>query len=168
MHIHSHDANMMICPCGLQNYSDCCALYHTGERIPATPEALMRSRYAAYALANIDYIQKTMRKKALAGFDKSNAKAWANSVTWLGLKVIHTRNESLDRGFVEFIARLIEGGKQQSIHEISEFHRVDEKWYYVDGIHPLNQTKSLSVKIGRNHICPCGSQKKFKNCHGKS
>lgn len=75
---------MTICPCGLQDYSDCCALYHTGERIPPTPEALMRSRYAAYALANIDYIKKTMRGKVLLGFNESNAKAWAESVKLLG------------------------------------------------------------------------------------
>lgn len=167
LNIHDHDANMTTCPCGLQDYSDCCALYHTGERIPPTPEALMRSRYAAYALANVDYIQQTMRGKSLAGFDKSKAKAAAESVKWLGLKIIHTKNESPDCGFVEFIARLIERGKQRSIHEISEFHRVDGKWYYVDGVHPVNQNKSLSVKIGRNSPCPCGSQKKFKNCHGK-
>lgn len=156
-----------MCPCGLQFYSDCCALYHTGERIPSTPEALMRSRYSAYALANIDYIKKTMQGKALAGFDESNAKAWAESVKWLGLKVINTKHELPDCGFVEFIARFIEGAKQRSIHEISEFHRIDARWYYVDGTHPKNQKKSLSATLGRNALCPCGSHKKFKNCHGK-
>nr|WP_058529330.1 YchJ family metal-binding protein [Legionella londiniensis] len=92
---------------------------------------------------------------------------WVKSVKWLGLKVISARNELPDCGFVEFIARFMEGGKQRSIHEISEFHRINERWYYVDGTHPRNQRKSLSVKLGRNSPCPYGSHKKFKNCHGK-
>ena len=26
--------------------------------------------------------------------------------------------------------------------------------------------KSIAAKIGRNDLCPCGSGKKFKQCHG--
>lgn len=162
-----HHSIMTTCPCGLHDYSGCCALYHSGERIPPTPEVLMRSRYSAYALANIDYIKKTMQGKALSGFDQSNAQVWAESVKWLGLKVINTRSESPDCGFVEFIVRFMENGKQHSMHEISEFHRIDKRWYYVDGTHPGNQKRSLSVKLKRNGLCPCGSNKTFKNCHGK-
>jgi preprotein translocase subunit SecA len=25
----------------------------------------------------------------------------------------------------------------------------------------------VAPKIGRNDLCPCGSGKKYKNCHGK-
>ncbi len=28
--------------------------------------------------------------------------------------------------------------------------------------------KNNSPKIGRNDLCPCGSGKKYKNCHGKN
>ena len=28
-------------------------------------------------------------------------------------------------------------------------------------------TPAKSVKIGRNELCPCGSGRKYKNCHGK-
>jgi SEC-C motif-containing protein len=39
------------CLCGSTlAYSDCCQPFHTGEKIPVTAEALMRSRYTAYAL----------------------------------------------------------------------------------------------------------------------
>ncbi len=152
------------CPCGSKiDYSHCCGLYLDADLMPSTPEKLMRSRYSAYVLANIDYIKKTMRGKALAGFDESNTQSWAESVKWLGLEIISTRNESPNCGFVEFIARFLEGGKQRAIHENSEFHRIDERWYYVNGTH----LKNPSVKIGRNSFCPCGSNKKFKNCHGK-
>ena len=28
--------------------------------------------------------------------------------------------------------------------------------------------KKLSEKVGRNDPCPCGSGKKYKNCHGRN
>ncbi len=49
----------MKCPCHSgKEYVDCCAPYHKGEPAP-TPLALMRSRYSAYALGNVDYIIAT-------------------------------------------------------------------------------------------------------------
>jgi preprotein translocase subunit SecA len=34
-----------------------------------------------------------------------------------------------------------------------------------------NETKKIPIKVGpkvgRNDPCPCGSGKKYKNCHGK-
>ena len=40
----------------------------------------MRSRYVAYSQARIEYIQATMRERALLGFDAQEAKEWALSV----------------------------------------------------------------------------------------
>jgi uncharacterized protein YecA (UPF0149 family) len=30
-----------------------------------------------------------------------------------------------------------------------------------------NEQAELFAKTGRNELCPCGSGKKFKQCHGK-
>ncbi|ETO93384.1 hypothetical protein LOR_60c14050 [Legionella oakridgensis RV-2-2007] len=127
----------------------------------------MRSRYTAYSLANIDYIKKTMHGKPLHGFNETEARAWAKQVIWLGLKVMHARNETPELGYVEFIAHFIDGNTVKSLHEISEFHCQQGQWYYVDGHYPINSKAQKSQKIGRNSVCPCGSEKKFKNCHGK-
>jgi preprotein translocase subunit SecA len=27
--------------------------------------------------------------------------------------------------------------------------------------------RRTDIKVGRNDVCPCGSGKKYKNCHGK-
>lgn len=160
--------NSVLCLCGTSiDYSNCCRLYHIGERTAPTSQALMRSRYCAYALANIEYIKKTMQGKPLIGFDEAKVKYWAESVEWLGLEIISTRNESPERGFVEFIARFMERGKPQYIHEISEFHCIDGQWFYVDGMPLKTHKNNISRKIGRNSPCLCGSHKKFKNCHGK-
>lgn len=160
--------NTVICPCGSQNYfMQCCNLYLCEEKIPETPELLMRSRYSAYALANINYIQKTMCGKMLIDFNPEEAEEWAKKVNWRGLQVINSRMETPEKGYVEFVAHFIDAGKSRSIHEISEFNLIDGHWFYVDGQHPKKSIIQKEQKVSRNGPCPCGSQKKFKNCHGK-
>ncbi len=128
---------MAKCPCCSKlDYESCCGLYHTGNQTPQTPEALMRSRYSAYALANIDYIQKTMQGKPLENFNEMDARSWAKRVKWLKLNIINTKNTSSEQGYVEFVASFIEHGQHRSFHEISEFRLIDGRWFYVDGVHP--------------------------------
>ena len=160
---------MLECYCGSKNdYSFCCAPFITGNKRPTTPELLMRSRYSAYCLANIDYIQQTMRGRALAYFDAMDAKRWANRVHWINLEVLNTLLDNPHKGYVEFIAAFVEGRYLTSIHEKSEFIQEDGCWYYVDGVQfPLSEKKTKPL-ITRNSFFPCGSQRKFKNCHGKS
>lgn len=123
------------CPCGSKiAYQACCEPYHCDMVLPQTPEALMRSRYTAYVLANIDYIQKTMCGKALENFNALEAKSWAQNVKWLKLKIVHALTPSENKGYVEFIARFIDKGQHHHIHEISEFQCISGKWFYVDGV----------------------------------
>lgn len=155
-----------ICPCGSQkNYSSCCEPFITRKQYPKTPEALMRSRYCAYTMADIDYVKETMAGKALAGFQALEAKRWAKRVTWIKLKVLHSVIESPSLGYVEFEASFVDDAHLKSIHEKSEFLFDKGRWYYVDGIHlPTHEHKPI---ISRTAECPCGSLRKFKNCHGK-
>ena len=146
------------CPCQSGKiFQDCCQPFLMGKTFPDTPEQLMRSRYTAYSQANIDYIQETMKPPASLNFNADSAKQWALEVEWLGLKVISAPavKEKTNIGFVEFIASFNQHGKRATIHELSEFHRLNGKWYYVRGKTP---------KISRNDPCPCGSNKKFKFC----
>lgn len=155
---------MGACPCGSGlNYLTCCATYIEGHSHPLLPEALMRSRYTAYSMGNIEYIEKTMKNKALVGFNAAKTALWANRVLWIDLRVINTFMESDDIGYVEFLARLIEGDVLTSIHETSEFYREKGLWFYVDGVHKLIKDKIIK----RNSSCPCGGLKKFKNCHAR-
>lgn len=159
---------MTNCPCGShKNYDDCCGQYISGQAFPATPEALMRSRYTAYSRANINYITQTMKGPAAKDFNQEDAEQWARQTTWLGLEVINAKmGENL--GWVEFIAHYSYEGKKYNLHEISEFQLENGKWYYVDGETPSEKPiKNLAEKVGRNDLCPCGSNKKFKKCCGK-
>ena len=154
-----------VCPCNSQkSYVRCCEPYLTGKQFPDTPEALMRSRYTAYTMANIDYIKATMRGKALIGFQTMDATRWAKRVHWIKLQVFHSHIEHEHTGYVEFEAHFVDDSRLQSIHENSEFIREEGRWYYVDGT-PLAPSQAEET-ISRNAHCPCGSQRKFKHCHG--
>lgn len=129
--------NKTICFCGNERpYQECCGRFISGSEYPETPEQLMRSRYSAYVQVNIDYIADTMKGPAAEGFDKETSKAWAESVRWIRLKVISAEfDDHPDKGFVEFVAVFREGGgAAQKIQERSEFHRIDGRWYYWDGV----------------------------------
>ncbi len=120
------------CPCdsGLP-YGECCGPHHqrfdTGDGPGApTPEALMRSRYSAYALGLINYLLTTWHPSTSPG------ELALSPVKWLGLEVRHAAMSG-DAGVVEFVARLKDNGKAQRMHEISRFVREAGQWYYIDG-----------------------------------
>ena len=47
------------CPCGGGQYESCCAPLHRGEQRVSTAEQLMRSRYAAFAKGELEYLLTT-------------------------------------------------------------------------------------------------------------
>lgn len=158
---------MLLCPCGSKKaYENCCGLYLENKQSPQFPEQLMRSRYTAYVLRRVDYIKNTMRGKASIGFDVTQTEESTKRVTWLDLEVINAEPTISDTGFVEFKARFLENNQVKTIHELSEFHKENNYWFYVDGINK-NSGSLKNQPIARNSNCPCNSGKKFKNCHAK-
>ena len=156
----------MQCPCGsTMLYADCCSVFISGTKEAPTPEALMRSRFTAYTLADINYIMRTMRSPAADHFDAVEARAWAQKIKWIKLDVIQTSTTSTS-GCVEFIAHYEENGRRQSLHELSKFKNIDGKWFYTDGSTPKAPTVTREKVTGRNEPCHCGSSKKFKKCCG--
>lgn len=126
---------MSPCPCGSErDYAQCCKPYLIGQATPTTPEALMRSRYTAYTMADIAYIEKTQRGKAAEGFHALDAYVWAKRVTWIKLTVLNTSLKKSQKGYVEFIATFVDAGTTQSMHEKSEFIKKAGQWFYVDGV----------------------------------
>jgi len=130
---------MSNCPCESgKPYSKCCEAYHLGTPAP-TAEALMRSRYSAYALCHenpalIDYLLQTWHpdtRPANLNLGDENASKW------LGLQIRRRQNTDAENAIVEFVARYKPasnlGGKAERLHETSRFKRVDNRWYYVDG-----------------------------------
>jgi len=124
------------CPCGNDtDYKICCQPFLKGTAQPQTAEQLMRSRYTAYTKAKISYIKNTMQGPALKNFDLKSAKVWVKQATWISLNVLNTKAGSSDdeQGWVEFIATYKDKRGIHELHELSEFHKINGKWYYVSG-----------------------------------
>jgi len=157
---------MRNCPCGSgKTYATCCGLFIEGEQLAATAEQLMRSRYTAYTDANIDYILQTMRSPAADDFNAESSREWAKTAKWLKLEVLQTSCQG-DKAYVEFKAYFSLDNKTHIMYELSEFHLINGKWFYVDGEMPKPKPVTRQHHVGRNDPCICGSGKKYKKCCG--
>ncbi|MDZ4678661.1 MAG: YchJ family protein [Oligoflexia bacterium] len=170
----------MKCPCGTtKSLSDCCEPFIKGTKKPLTAEALMRSRYTAYTQGELGYIAATLASESRPNFDEKDAREWSKNSKWLGLEILSTKKgQEADRvGTVEFNAKYENDGKVLEHHEVSEFRKEKDTWYFVDGeshVHeegqghhePAQPVVRETPKIGRNDPCVCGSGKKYKKCCG--
>ena len=122
----------VLCYCDSElSFATCCEPHLKGRAAP-TPVALMRSRYCAFVLADMDYLAKSMRPPASVNFDVESTKEWTQSVQWQGLKVLeHGLRMGDQQGMVEFVAHYMEHGKAAVMHERSIFKRHKSRWYYV-------------------------------------
>lgn len=118
----------------------------------------MRSRYSAYVLNQVDYLQQTWHPDYRPSTLKLDP-----AVQWTGLTVMDFSGQG-DRAEVEFEARFIVDGRVEGLHERSDFVLEQGRWYYTRGeiLTPTFSTR----KPGRNEACPCGSGRKFKRCCG--
>ena len=151
------------CPCGSRKKIQyCCEKYLLRKENPQTAEQLMKSRYTAFVRGNIDYLIATLHPDKRQPNDKKELTKSINNTTWLGLTIIDTSQgkKSDQVGYVEFMA-VFQVTKPQQLHERSQFIKIDGKWFYVDG----NILPELILQSNDN--CWCGSQKKYKKCHGK-
>ncbi len=161
---------MSKCPCGSDlAYDSCCQPLIKGEAFAKTAEQLMRSRYSAYVNTEIDYISNTTDPERMADFDAASAKDWAENSEWHGLEIVAAEKggENDDFGKVEFIVNYTQNGVKNRHHELSDFRKIDDKWFFMDGeaVAPQPVVRD-TPKVGRNEPCPCGSGKKFKKCCG--
>ena len=159
---------MPTCPCGSDlDYAACCGRYHAGEAAP-TAEALMRSRYAAYALGNLDYIEATCAGPAALAFNRAEADILQLGTEWLGLEIGRTTRgrERDSEGTVSFTARYRQTNGEEALVETSLFRRIGGCWFYYDRVPAVAAAGTGSPRAGRNDPCPCGSGRKYKKCCG--
>ena len=127
-----------LCPCGSNKEpNNCCQPIINGLKDAETAEQLMRSRYTAFAQANVNYLMKSHHTLTRNIKDKKDIKRWAQSVKWMGLTIIRTEKgkKEDDTGMVEFKAVFIENGQLSHIHEASIFEKENGKWVYKNGNH---------------------------------
>ncbi|MEU6412030.1 YchJ family metal-binding protein [Microbispora sp. NPDC046933] len=119
------------CPCGLPGaYGECCGRFHAGQAAP-TAEALMRSRFSAFAVEDEAYLLRTWHpstRPARVEFEQG--------MRWTGLRIeavtggspIHTD------GTVTFLARYAYRGQPGEMREQSRFVRHEGAWVYLDAV----------------------------------
>lgn len=92
----------------------------------------MRSRYSAFVLCDEAYLLATWHPKTRPSRVRLN-----EAQRWLGLQIRETTGGGPRdvAGTVEFVARSKTHGKGQRIHEISQFEKIDGRWYYLKGKH---------------------------------
>ena len=117
------------CPCGSgQTYAHCCGPWHQGEAAP-TPEALMRSRYSAYALGLTDYLCATWAPETCPPDLDAHTPPQPK---WVGL-IVHGSGIDGQGAWVNFTARGKNNGKAFAMTEKSRFEQRAGRWLYVSG-----------------------------------
>lgn len=120
-----------LCPCcSGKTYCKCCQLAHLDHSKANTAEALMRSRYSAYALHNADYLLSTTHETQRKLYCKTELLEWATKNEWIELQII-----SATATVIEFKAWY--RNEEQILcvhHERSTFAYEGGFWYCVDGI----------------------------------
>jgi SEC-C motif-containing protein len=127
------------CPCGSEEpFGRCCLPLHLGERQAETAERLMRARYSAYAVGDLDYVWQTWHPKTRP------PELADPGLTWTGLEIVDTVDgrPGDESGEVEFRAfyrpnrRSGTRGRDEPngyLHERSRFAVRARRWFYVDG-----------------------------------
>ncbi|MDF7675934.1 YchJ family metal-binding protein [Neisseriaceae bacterium ESL0693] len=123
------------CPCGALDsqghelsFDNCCGRLLTGKETAKTPEQLMRSRYTAYTLNNLEYLKQTWHP------DTSPEELLADhQIKWLSLQVLSSKQIEPNVAEVCFIARYKYNGRAEKLQECSRFVQVNGLWVYVNG-----------------------------------
>ena len=127
----SRKARPSACPCGSgEAFAACCGPLHAGTAKAATAEALMRSRYSAFALGDEAYLLRTWHPSTRP--DRLDL----DDRTWTGLEILETTGGSPlhTQGTVRFSAHYADADGPGTQTENSEFERAGADWYYVDAL----------------------------------
>jgi len=141
------------CKSGL-GFSECCEPILRVLEVAPTALSLMRSRYSAYCLGDVNYLQATTHDHTWSDEELKFIQDWADNSFWQHLEIVD-HSEYM----VEFKAYYIFKGKQHIHHEKSIFKKVNDMWKYVDG-----EIYEDKVTFLRNEKCICGSGDKYKRC----
>ena len=121
----------MECPCGSgSTLENCCMPLIKGEQNPTTAEALMRSRYTAYAVANAKYLIETTHPSTRHLYSKKSILQWASENQWVRLEIVSA--SSLNVVFRAYFKD--PSGQDQQHYENSTFEMLGGKLYYVSGV----------------------------------
>ena len=111
------------------SFENCCEPYIKGIANAPTAEALMRSRYSAFATGAADYLINTTHISKRRFHNKKDILAWSQSNKWLKLEVLASTETT-----VTFKAYFLDENLKAQVHyEHSTFKLENGLWFYVDG-----------------------------------
>jgi len=121
----------MNCPCGSNiTFATCCENIHKNPKEIQSAEMLMRARYAAFTVHNIDFIYQTFHPTTRRYQNKKDIEQWAKENKWMQLEIVRTTHNT-----VEFKAYFLDKELNTQVHhEKSTFKIFQGQWYYLDGI----------------------------------
>lgn len=119
------------CPCGSGlDFAQCCEPYLDGLPAP-TPEALMRSRYTAFARGDEDHIFRTWHPRT-----RPQGPFVDPEISWTGLVVEESGLSGPvgDSGWVRYTASWMHtDGRTGRVRELANFKKRGARWFYLDG-----------------------------------
>ena len=89
----------------------------------------MRARYTAFVLKKFLYLRDTTAPEAAVEKDFLENEKWANKVEFINLKIVRSHEENL-QGQVEFKVYFNDNKTVYCHHEISQFRKIQNLWYY--------------------------------------
>jgi SEC-C motif-containing protein len=128
------------CPCGGGRYGQCCRPLHRQQRAAVSAEQLMRSRYSAFALAEIDHLLRTQPSPEPLPQRRRSLEASCRQLRWCGLEIVATEAGSPTdlEGTVTFVAHYSVRGQPGVLREQSRFGReggrLDGAWLYLEAL----------------------------------
>tara|TARA_R110000868_G_scaffold3704_1_gene23022 strand:- start:1476 stop:1958 length:483 start_codon:yes stop_codon:yes gene_type:complete len=158
-------SNQQYCPCGKPLlFAQCCQPLLKGERVAASPELLMRSRFSAYVNSDYAYILATYAQQQRQNLNIDELQQSSANTQWLRL-VVHSSTHNELSGEVEFSAFYKADKQFYLMHETSDFIYENGRWYYTTGT--MHKDSGPYVQQ-RNEQCLCNSGKKYKKCCANS
>lgn len=128
------------CPCGSgERYRVCCRPFHRNEAEAKDCRTLVRSRFCAYALKEVDYLWKTLHpehpdRKEDETAVKVKLRAGATALKFVRLELLDADERAPGQtSRVLFTAEIYEKGKPRGLMEASEFRHDGAGWRYFGG-----------------------------------
>jgi len=117
-----------LCPCGSsKKYKKCCAIFHKGKNALSALE-LMKSRFSAFAIGEIDYIIKTATNQN----DYNDLESFSKECDFKKLEILEFI-DSQTKAYVTFKATIFCNNHDNSFIEKSTFIKKDDRWLYESG-----------------------------------
>ena len=128
------------CPCGGGTYGRCCRPLHRQERLADTAEQLMRSRYSAFALGEIEHLMRTQPSDQPIEQRRRSLQATCRQLRWRELVIVAAEGGGAGdlEGTVTFEAHYCASGERGVLRECSRFGREgghpDGVWLYLEAL----------------------------------